>query len=344
MKKFATSLSIDRIRQITSASYQGMPDLVLDSVCEPGEATASSIIFWEQEKYFDAVNSSLAGLIVTSAEGAEKLPGRNILITDKPYFTLLRLVSYWLQICSAGMTARIASSAAIDPSATIGKEVDLGENCVVGKNCVIGDGCRIGANCVIREGSVIGNGSLFYPNVTIYEDCVIGKEVIIHSGAVIGADGFGFLFMQGMQHKIPQIGNVVIGDRVEIGANSCIDRATFGSTTIGEGTKLDNLVQIGHNCVVGKHCMICAQVGLAGSTHVGDNVYLAGQVGAAGHLKIGDRAMIGAQSGITHEIPADGRYFGSPALEANSMKRILASQKNLPDIYRFFLKHNKSNT
>ncbi|MDZ4182827.1 MAG: UDP-3-O-(3-hydroxymyristoyl)glucosamine N-acyltransferase [Candidatus Cloacimonadaceae bacterium] len=344
MKKFAQSLDIQRIRQITSAAYNGEPDILLDSVCEPAEATGTSIIFWEQEKYYDAVAASKAGLIVTTQEGSAKLTGRNLLITEKPYFTLLRLVSYWLGICADKTTIEIKTSAVIDPSALIGNGVSIADHCVIGKNCVIGDACRIGANCVIADGSVLGEKSLLYPNVTIYEDCVLGKEVIIHSGAVIGADGFGFLFMQGMQHKIPQIGNVVIGDRVEIGANSCIDRATFGSTTIGEGTKLDNLVQIGHNCVIGKHCMICAQVGLAGSTHVGDNVYLAGQVGAAGHLKIGDRAMVGAQSGITHEIPADGKYFGSPALEANTMKRVLASQKNLPDIYRFYLKHNKSDT
>ncbi|MDP2172987.1 MAG: UDP-3-O-(3-hydroxymyristoyl)glucosamine N-acyltransferase [Candidatus Cloacimonadaceae bacterium] len=344
MKQFKQSLSLERVRQITSADVSGSPDIVLDSVSEPADATASSIIFWEQEKYFDAVSASLAGLIITTAEGAKRLPGRHILITDKPYFTLLKLVSYWLRICSTQIQHEIKSSAVIDPAAKIGSPVSIGENCVIGKDCVIGDGCRISANCIISDGSVLGENCLLYPNVTIYEDSVIGSEVIIHSGAVIGADGFGFLLMEGIQQKIPQIGNVVIGDRVEIGANSCVDRATLGSTIIGEGTKLDNMVHIAHNCVIGRHCMLCAQVGLAGSTKLGDYVYLAGQVGVAGHLKIGDRAMVGAQSGITHEIPADSKYFGSPALEAITMKRILASQKNLPDIYRFYLKHNKSNT
>jgi UDP-3-O-[3-hydroxymyristoyl] glucosamine N-acyltransferase len=170
---------------------------------------------------------------------------------------------------------------------------------------------------------------------------VIGRKCIIHSGVVIGADGFGFLLMDGIQVKIPQVGNVVIHDDVEIGANSCIDRATLGSTVIGKGTKIDNLVQIGHNCVVGEHSILCAQVGLAGSTIVGDYVYLAGQVGAAGHITIGSRAMVGAQSGIAASIPAGAKYFGTPAIDANTMKRSIVAQKHLPEMYRSWQKQCK---
>ncbi|MDZ4122092.1 MAG: UDP-3-O-(3-hydroxymyristoyl)glucosamine N-acyltransferase [Candidatus Cloacimonadaceae bacterium] len=158
----------------------------------------------------------------------------------------------------------------------------------------------------------------------------------MHSGVVIGSDGFGYILMQGRQQKIPQIGNVVIHNDVEIGAGTTIDRATFGSTVIGEGTKIDNMVQIGHNCTIGKHSIICAQVGLAGSTNVGDYVYLAGQVGVAGHLTIHDRAMVGAQSGVANDIEAGAKYFGYPARNADLTKRIMAVERYLPDMYRAY--------
>ncbi len=185
---------------------------------------------------------------------------------------------------------------------------------------------------------------MLYPRVSIYEDSVIGKNCIIHSGVVIGADGFGFVQMNGIQQKIPQVGNVIIGDGVEIGANSCIDRATLGSTKIGNGTKIDDLVMIGHNCSIGEHSILCSQVGLAGSTRVGDYVYLAGQVGVAGHLTIGSRAMIGAQSGVVNNVPEDARYFGSPAIDAKLTMRIVATQKHLPDMYRAFMKAKKADS
>jgi len=178
--------------------------------------------------------------------------------------------------------------------------------------------------------------------VTIYEDCKIGNNVIIHAGAVIGSDGFGYLLHEGKQEKIPQVGNVVLEDEVEIGANTTIDRATLGSTIIGKGTKIDNLVQIGHNCTIGKHNILCAQVGLAGSTEIGNYVYLAGQVGVAGHLIINDKAMIGAQSGVASDIPESAKYFGSPAVDAGLKKRMLASEKRLPELVRFMNEVKKS--
>jgi UDP-3-O-[3-hydroxymyristoyl] glucosamine N-acyltransferase len=187
----------------------------------------------------------------------------------------------------------------------------------------------------------IGSGTHLFPRVTIYESCQIGKNSIIHSGVVIGADGFGYQVFGGKQQKIPQVGNVIIGDEVEIGPNTTIDRATLGSTVIGNGTKIDNLVQIGHNCEIGQHSNLCAQVGLAGSTIVGDFVYLAGQVGAAGHIKIGSQAMVGAQSGVASDVPEKARYFGSPATDANQAKRLIVAQKHLPDMLRAYQKSLK---
>lgn len=340
MKKLSPSLGIAQLSMLPGTRYQGDPELRVDSVSAPDEATGTCVIFLEQEKLFETAKESPAGLIITTGDFAARLEGRNLLITDKPYITMMTLLSLWLSMAPK-KPAGIHPAAVIDSNASVAPTARIEAGVRIGAGSVIGDNCQIMAGCAIGDNVSVGPGCIFYPNVVVYEDCQIGREVIIHSGAVIGADGFGFALIDGVQRKIPQIGNVILHDYVEIGANTCIDRATLGSTVIGQGSKLDNLVQIGHNCVIGRQCILCAQVGLAGSTIVGDYVYLAGQVGAAGHLTIGDRSMIGAQAGITNHIPPDSKYFGSPATEANQMKRIMAVQKHLPDIYRFYLKNNR---
>ena len=343
MKKFSLVLTPSDILSICSGEYRGAAELKLDSVADPAQADERSIVFWEQDKYFSVVEKSSAGLIFCLPEGADKLPGRNLLLHPKPYFALMQLLTWWLDKTADKPSPGVHFSSLVEPSAQLGKAVRVAAQAVIGKNCCLGDNVIIGENCVLGEDVSIGAGTRLYPNVVVYTGCEIGSSCVIHSGAVIGADGFGFILLDGKQHKIPQTGNVAIGDNVEIGANTTIDRGTLGSTVIGEGTKIDNCVQIGHNCVIGKHSIICAQVGLAGSTVVGDYVYLAGQVGAAGHITIGDRAMVGAQSGVSSDVPADARWFGYPATHANEMKRLLAMQKHLPEIYKFYLKHRKGN-
>lgn len=340
MKKFELSLGLEELSLIPDTRYQGDKNLKVDSVSTFETASSGTVVFLEQEKLFEAVKSSPAGLIITTEEFASRLDGRNLLITPKPYLAIMTLITMWQQM-SPKAPAGIHPSAIIEPGAQADPSARIQSGVVIGENSIVEKDCHIGAGCVIGKNVRIGAGSVIHSNVCIYEDCVIGRDVIIHSGAVIGADGFGFALIDGIQRKIPQIGNVIIEDHAEIGANTCIDRATLGSTIIGEGSKLDNLVQIGHNCIIGRHCIICAQVGLAGSTTLGDYVYLAGQVGAAGHMTIGDRSMVGAQSGITNNIPPDTKYFGTPALDANLMKRIMASQKKLPEIYRFYLRNQK---
>ncbi|MGI6198650.1 MAG: UDP-3-O-(3-hydroxymyristoyl)glucosamine N-acyltransferase [Candidatus Cloacimonadaceae bacterium] len=336
MKKFSSTLDTQALGALPFARYEGDPHLVVDNACTPQEATPSSVIFLENEQLFEAVRDSQAGLIITKQEFADQLQGRNLLITDKPYFAMMMIVEKWLAL-EAPKEAGIHETAIIASDAQIGKTVRVESGVTIGSGSVIGDGCIIETGCVIGDNVKIGASSHLYPKVVVYDDCEIGKQVVIHSGAIIGADGFGFALIDGVQRKIPQIGNVIIKDYVEIGANSCVDRAALGSTIIGEGTKLDNLVQIGHNCVVGKGCILCAQVGLAGSTIVEDYVYLAGQVGVAGHLTVGEKAMVGAQSGVANSVPAGTKFFGTPAIDANLMKRILATQKHLPEIYRQYL-------
>ncbi len=342
MKIFKTSLTPSQIVSLTGGNFRGNEQVELDNIADVSEANPQSIIFIESEKYLQRLVSQDVGLIIAPAEFEDRLSGRNLLITDKPYFSILKIADYMISADETTVEWSVDCSALIDPSVTLPTEVCIGANVVIGKASIIGSHCIIEANCVIADDCILGENTHIHPNVTIYGGTRIGSRVKIHSGSVISADGFGYMLMNDIQRKIPQIGNVVIHDDVEIGANTTIDRATIGSTVIGEGTKIDNLVQIGHNCIIGKHCILCAQVGLAGSTVLGDYVYLAGQVGVAGHLKIGDRAMIGAQSGVTHDLAADGKYFGSPAREANHMKRIMVVENNLPDMYHALKKLTKA--
>lgn len=342
MKCFNTTITLEQLRQMGFGTLQGSGTASFTKVGEPNEADANTIIFLEQEKLLESAQQSHAGLIITTNNFAAALTDKQLLIVEKPYFTLMLLITHWQKLDTQNRIFRIHPAAAISADVRYEGEVDIASGVTIGQGCVLGKGVIIGSGCSIADNVIIGAGTRLYPNVSIYEDSVIGKNCILHSGVVIGSDGFGFMLMQGVQQKIPQVGNVVIGDNVEIGANSCIDRATLGTTRIGDGTKLDNLVQIGHNCQLGKHCILCSQVGLAGSTILGDYVYLAGQVGVAGHCKIGDRAMVGAQSGVSGDIPADGRYLGTPAMDAHLTKRVMAAKKHLPEIYRSFLKQEKS--
>ncbi len=341
MKRFKQKITGSQIAQFIAARKLGNCDIELDSVTEPSLADASSIIFLEQEKLLEIVQQAEAGLIITTEQFVPHLEDRNLLVVEKPYQSVLMLVSYWLKQQEGDRTVGIHASSILGQNCVIGKNVSIGAHTVIKDNCIIGDNTIIEDNCHIGADCRIGTNCRLFPGVTVYEESVLEDRVVLHSGVVIGADGFGYILMDGIQQKIPQIGNVMIHSDVEIGANSSVDRATFGSTIIGEGTKIDNLVQIGHNCIIGKHSILCAQVGLAGSTRIGDYVYLAGQVGVAGHLSIGDRAMVGAQSGVTNNIEPGAKYFGSPAREVGITKRIMAAEKYLPEMYRHYLKSIK---
>ncbi len=341
MKIFATAISAQQAAELLGGKLIASSGISLRKVGEAAEADLETVIFLEQERLLDKVQASAAGLIITNNEFAPLLPERNLLIVEKPYFALMLLITYWQKALAMNREYSIHPSAQVAADIRYEGEVSIAANVVIGKGCVLGKGVVISDGCSIGENVCIAAGTYLYPRVTVYDDCIIGKNCIIHSGCVIGADGFGFMLMESIQQKIPQVGNVEIGDYVEIGANSCIDRATLGTTRIGKGTKIDNLVQIGHNCVIGEHCILCSQVGLAGSTILGDYVYLAGQVGAAGHITIGSKAMVGAQSGIATSIPEGGRYFGTPAIDAGEMKRIIVSQKQLPEMWRAFQKAKK---
>lgn len=228
----------------------------------------------------------------------------------------------------------------VHPTAVVAPDAALGEGVSVGPYCVIESGARVGDRTVIMAGGYvgaraeIGADGYLYPRVVVREECVVGARCILHAGVVIGADGFGFAFDSGRYHKVPQVGNVVVGDDVEIGANTCIDRATTDSTRIGDGSKIDNLVQIGHNVVVGRHCIIVAQVGIAGSTRLEDYVTLGGQVGVAGHLRLEKGAMVGAQSGVSRNVKSKEVVSGYPAMPHGAWKRLSVLLLRLPQLFQ----------
>ena len=216
----------------------------------------------------------------------------------------------------------ISPQANVSDSAQIAEDVDIFPGAVIGEDVSIGCGTIVHPNVTILDGAQIGANTVLFPNVVIYDNCVVGSRCIVHGGVTIGGYGFGYQSDQYCHELASQYGNVVIEDDVEIGANSTIDRGSFDSTTIGQGTKIDNLVMIGHNCQIGKHNLLCGQVGIAGSTITGDYVVMAGQVGIGDHLKIGDRVVLAAQSGVMHDLPSGQTYLGSPAIPARERMQL----------------------
>lgn len=339
MKIFKVPLTPEQIAAQLRCKSVIKKDIKLTNVAELNEADKNSVCFFENPKFQEDLKATKAGLIFVPKDFDITLkPDTNLILIDKPYISFMMLVKTWLKLEAPVQKSEIAKTAIISDSAKIGKNVIIGHNCIVHDKTEIGNNTIIESNSVIMKNAKIGSNCHIYPNTTIYEDSILKNNIILHAGCVIGAEGFGYLFYEGIQNKIPQVGNVVIEDDVEIGANSTIDRATIGSTVIGKGTKIDNLVQVGHNCKIGKNSILCAQVGIAGSTEIGDIVYLAGQVGIADHLKIGDGVMVGAQSGVSNSIPEKAKYFGTPAIDAGLKKRILASEKYLPKIVRYYKK------
>jgi len=275
------------------------------------DAGESDITFFGNAKYLPALRACRAACALVPEDFHEPLSLVQIRVAN-PTLAFSKVLE---QLAPPPVVhpPGIHPSAIIAPDARIGKEVSIQAHVVVEPGAEIGDGTFLGANVYIGHGARIGAGCKIYANASIRERTLIGNRVIIHSGAVLGSDGFGFEMAQGRYVKIPQTGIVQVDDDVEIGANTTIDRARFGRTWIGEGTKIDNLVQIAHNVVIGKHSVIVSQVGISGSSKIGNYVTLAGQAGIVGHLEIGDQAIVAAQSGVTKSIPAKEMWFGSPA-------------------------------
>jgi UDP-3-O-[3-hydroxymyristoyl] glucosamine N-acyltransferase len=301
-----------------SGRFSGPADVMIDGVLPLSEATERHLTFLSNPKYAPQLETTRAAAILV----ADELPGDDArwIRVANPYIAMARVVARFF--ASRPAPIGISPQASIAKSAQLGANVAVGAFTSIGEDVVIGDDVVLYPNVTIEANAVIGDRTIVYPNVSIYYACKVGRRCIVHSGVVIGSDGYGFATDDaGTHHKIPQVGIVRIEDDVEIGAGTTIDRAALGETVIGEGTKIDNLVQIGHNVKIGKRCLLVAQVGIAGSTELGDSVQVGGQSGFAGHLKIGDRARVYSKSAVFDDVPAGIWVRGIPAVSQREYVR-----------------------
>jgi UDP-3-O-[3-hydroxymyristoyl] glucosamine N-acyltransferase len=315
------TLTLQEIAKLCGGELNGDPACKITGVASLDEAVEGEIAFYNNPKYMPRLRNTRASAVFVPPDFSEKTAAAQIRVTDPS--KAFEQVVIKLAPTPVAFAPGVHATAIVDPSAKVGARVSIQPHAVIEAGTTIGDETVIGAGSYVGHETKIGSGCMIYPNVTIRERTIIGSRVIIHGGAVIGADGFGFEFKDGRQRKIPQIGIVQIDDEVEIGANTTIDRARFGRTWIQEGVKIDNLVQIAHNVVVGKHTVIAAQAGISGSVRLGERVSLAGQVGIVGHATIGDGTMVAAQSGVSKNIPG-GVWFGYPAVPFEEAKRQFA--------------------
>jgi UDP-3-O-[3-hydroxymyristoyl] glucosamine N-acyltransferase len=295
------------------------------------EAESGDLTFLMDRRYFPYFSETQAAavLVPENFDGA----GRPVIHVANPYLSFTSLLERQ-RADSFQHPHGIHPSAVVNESATLGKNVTLDAHVTIEADCAIGDDVVIYAGVYVGRGTTIGAGTVIYPNVTIRDHTEIGARCTIHANTAIGSDGFGFLPVNGSLKKIPQVGRVIIGDEVEIGSNTAIDRAMCGETVIGTGTKIDNLVQVGHNVRIGKHCTISGSTGISGSARIGDYVTIGGQVGINGHVEIGDRVVIAARSGVTKSIPSNRVVSGFPAEDHALSKRIMSSQRNVPALQR----------
>lgn len=323
-------MKVSEIAQQIGGQIVGDPNLELKGFSPAYAAKKGDLTFAENEAYFRLAEQSAASAILVDtlfAAGSKTLihvsNARIAFAKILPlFFPEPEFQSSVHPTAVVAPTATIDESAYIGPFCTIGEKVKIGPKAIVEAGCYIGDHCSLGAN------------SHLFPRVTLYPGTNVGNRVRIHAGAVIGSDGFGYVLDAGAHRKVPQVGHVLIHDDVEIGANTTVDRGALGPTVIGRGTKVDNLVQLGHNVVTGEHCILVSQVGVAGSTKLGSYVTIAGQAGIAGHLKIGNRVIISAQSGVMSHVPDGEKWFGSPAAPDRQMKRQLLAAQQLPELLR----------
>jgi UDP-3-O-[3-hydroxymyristoyl] glucosamine N-acyltransferase len=322
--------TLAELAEYLDGHVEGDPKTIIRGASGIKEAGEGDITFLANSKYGSLAKSTKASAIIV-AESAPAVPDRSMIRTENPSLAFARIVKLL-----APNHAVLPKG--IHPTAVIGKNVKLGSGVAVQPYVVIDDYAEIGDNVTLYTGvyvghhTQIGKETVIYPHVTIREYVKIGERVIVHSGSVIGCDGFGYATVSGAHHKIPQVGTVVLSDDVEVGANVTIDRARFGKTFIGRGTKIDNLVQIAHNVTIGEHSIIVAQCGISGSTSIGNRVVMAGQAGVVGHISVGDNVTIGAQSGVSKSVPQNSTILGQPAREFNKAKRIYATLSRLPEM------------
>jgi UDP-3-O-[3-hydroxymyristoyl] glucosamine N-acyltransferase len=323
-----------QIAEILNGVIEGIPDVEVDKLSKIEEAQEGSLTFLANPKYTSFIYKTNASICIVSKDfkPAEKLK-TTLIKVDEPYEAFSKLLEYYNQIKLH--KSGIEQPCYISESASYGDDVYIGAFAYIGKNVKIGNRVKIYPNTYIGDNVIVGDDVIVFNGGKIYSECIIGNKVVVHGGAIIGADGFGFAPNdKGEYKKVPQIGNVIVEDNVDIGAGTTIDRATLGSTIIREGVKLDNQIQIAHNVEIGKHTVIAAQTGIAGSTKIGSNCVIGGQVGIVGHIQIGNNVKIQAQSGIGRNVKDNEVLQGSPAIGYSDYNKSYVHFKNLPEIVK----------
>lgn len=328
------SLSWQKLHSLIGLTPEKETGQVFTGINSLEEAGPHDVSFLGNPKYESQLASTEAGVVLVPDGDFTAPDGCHLIRVTHPSAIFSKLIDYFQhqkRPFEPGISpgAFLEEGVRLDPT-----KVRVAAGVVIGKGAVLGDGCDISPGCIIGSGVVLGRDCLLHPGVVVRERCILGDRVTLQPGCVIGSDGFGFELINGRHHKVPQVGIVEIQDDVEVGANSCLDRARFGKTVIGEGTKIDNLVQIAHNVKIGKNCLIVAQSGVAGSSKLGDYVTIAAQAGVAGHLEIRDQAVLTAQSGLLKNITEPGVYMGTPARPMKSEQRKMALVSRLPKLRR----------
>jgi len=320
--------TLGEIASRVEGTVRGDPSRRVRDIKPLDQAGPEDLSFVAHPRYRRAASDSLAAGLIVAEEGI--VPGRNLILVRNPYAALASVMDLFYE--TPAPPAGLSPQAILGEGTRIGRDVSIGPFVVTGRGCTIGDRAALLPGVVLGDEVRIGEATVLHPGVVVYSRSVVGARVTVHASSVIGSDGFGYAESSGARAKIPQVGNVVIEDDVEIGACTTIDRATFGSTVIKRGVKIDNLVQIGHNVTVGEDAVLVAQSGIAGSTRLGRGVILAGQSGTAGHLALGDRAVVGAKSAVLQDVPAGAFVIGYPAGDHREWKRSQAALRRLPGL------------
>jgi len=323
--------TVAQLAALVGGGIEGDPNARVAGVANVDEAGSGDVVLAADERFFRKAMDSDAACILTGGDTVITRNGKSIIRTSNPTEAFSKILGYFRGVESLPAVG-IGPGAVIEPDAELGENVAIGANCYIGRGASLGDGCVLFPNVYIGDGVRIGADGKIYPGAVVYANCAIGKRVIIHAGAVIGADGFGYTCEGHDLVKLPHAGTVEVGDDVEIGANATIDRAKTGATVIGNGTKIDNLVHIAHNCRIGRNCVIVALVGIAGSVTVGDGVTLAGQSGVKDHVMIGDGAIVAARAGVIGDIEKGQTVSGFPARDHKTELRLQAARMHLPEI------------
>ena len=330
------TFTVEEVIAVTAASAsKGMTDRPIIGIAALDKAQPGDLSFLGNAKYKSDVETTGASLVLVPLDfEGDPQPNQVFVLTENPSVALARLCARIEKLLWPAPAAGIHPTAWIAPDVAIPPTATIGPLCVVEAGARIGNRVHLQAQVFVGRGAVVGDDSWVMPGCVIAAECILGERVRLQPGVIVGSDGFGYEFVEHRHEKVPQIGPVVIGNDVEIGANSTVDRARFSQTLIGEGTKIDNLVQIAHNVVIGRHCLICAQVGISGSTTIEDFVIIGGQAGLAGHLTVGRGTKIDGQSGINGDLPAGSFVKGSPCLPFQLEQRINVLRRKLPDLFK----------